>query len=143
MRMRDKGILFEDDSKQVKLRLKEDIVAYVNMPAKGEKGLPFLLLRDVVIDETLTIQDDPGEYELVVPGPQEYLLSLIVLFKGEGELEDTSTIPRDSDSDSEDTYEDPQEFEPPPPVAAPIVLARPQRSTANKPPTRYENELAK
>ena len=69
MRMRDKGMLFEDDGKQAKLRLKEDIVAYVNMPAKGEKGLPSLLLRDVVIDETLTIQNDPGEYELVVPSP--------------------------------------------------------------------------
>jgi hypothetical protein len=45
MRMRDKGILFEDDGKQSKLRLKEDIVAYVNMPEKGEKGLLSLLLR--------------------------------------------------------------------------------------------------
>jgi hypothetical protein len=43
--MRDKELLFEDDSKQPKLRLKEDIVAYVNMPAKGEKDLLSLLLR--------------------------------------------------------------------------------------------------
>jgi hypothetical protein len=111
------------------------------MPAKGEKGLPSLLLRNVVIDETLTTQDDPGEYELVAPGSQEYLLSPIVPLEGEGELEDISAISRD-DSD-EDTYEDLQEFEPLPPAAASIVPARPQRSTANKPPTRYENELAK
>jgi hypothetical protein len=116
MRMRDKGMLFEDDGKQAKLRLKEDTVAYVSMPAKGEKGLPSLLLRDVVIDETLTTHDDPGEYELVAPDPQEYLLSPIVPLKGEGELENTSTTPRDSDSDGEDTYEDSQEFEPPPSV---------------------------
>jgi hypothetical protein len=40
--MRDKGMLFENDGKLPKLRLKEDIVAYVNMPEKREKGLPFL-----------------------------------------------------------------------------------------------------
>jgi hypothetical protein len=45
MRMRDKGMLFKDDGKQPKLRLKKNIVAYVNMPAKGEKDLPSLLLR--------------------------------------------------------------------------------------------------
>jgi hypothetical protein len=47
MRMRDKGMLFEDDGKQPRLRFKDedDTVAYVNMPAKGEKGLPSLLLR--------------------------------------------------------------------------------------------------
>jgi GAG-pre-integrase domain len=47
MRMRDKGMLFEDDGKQLKLRFKDedDTVAYVNIPAKGEKGLLFLLLR--------------------------------------------------------------------------------------------------
>jgi hypothetical protein len=79
--------------------------------------------RDVVIDETLrwstrlATYDNPGEYELVAPGPQEYLLSPIVPLEGEGGLEDTSTTPRDFDSDDEDTYEDPQEFEPPPPVA--------------------------
>ena len=54
MRMRDKGMLFEDDGKQPKLRLKEDIVAYVNMPAKGEKGLPSLLLRTSRTYVTLT-----------------------------------------------------------------------------------------
>jgi hypothetical protein len=177
MRMRDKGMLFEDDGKQPRLRFKDkdNTVAYVNMPAKGEKGLPSLLLRDIVIDETLTTQDDPGEYELVAPGPQEYLLSPIVPLENEEELEDTSATPLDDpgkyelvapgplspivplegeeeledtsaisrDDSDKDTYEDPQEFEPPPPTAAPIVLARPQRSTANKPPTRYENELAK
>jgi hypothetical protein len=47
MRMRDKGMLFEDDGKQPRLRFKDEdyTVAYVNMPAKGEKGLPSLLLR--------------------------------------------------------------------------------------------------
>jgi hypothetical protein len=47
MRMRDKGMLFEDDGKQPRLRFKDedDTVAYVNMPAKGEKGLPSLILR--------------------------------------------------------------------------------------------------
>jgi hypothetical protein len=45
MRMRDKGILFENDGKQLKLRFKENIVAYVNIFIKGEKSLPFLLLR--------------------------------------------------------------------------------------------------
>ena len=43
--MRDKGMLFENDGKQSKLRFKEDIVVYVNMPAKGEKSLLFLFLR--------------------------------------------------------------------------------------------------
>jgi hypothetical protein len=177
IRMRDKGMLFENDGKQPKLRFKnkDNTVAYVNMPAKGEKGLPSLLLRDVVIDETLTTQDDPGEYELVAPNPQEYLLSPIVPLEGEGELEDISVTPLDDpgeyelvapgplspivplkgeekledtsaisrDDSDKDTYEDPQEFEPSPPAAAPIVPARPQRSTANKPLTRYENELAK
>jgi hypothetical protein len=46
MRMRDKGMLFEDDGKQLKLRFKEDIVAYVNMPVKSEKGLLSLLFYD-------------------------------------------------------------------------------------------------
>jgi hypothetical protein len=47
MRMRDKGMLFEDDGKQPRLRFKneDDTVVYVNMPAKGEKGLLSLLLR--------------------------------------------------------------------------------------------------
>jgi hypothetical protein len=47
MRMRDKGILFEDDGKQPRLRFKDkdDTVAYVNMPVKGEKGLLSFLLR--------------------------------------------------------------------------------------------------
>jgi hypothetical protein len=47
MRMRDKGMLFEDDGKQPRLRFKDEdnTVAYVNMPAKGEKNLPSLLLR--------------------------------------------------------------------------------------------------
>jgi hypothetical protein len=47
MRMRDKGMLFEDDGKQLRLRFKDedDTVVYVNMPVKGEKGLLSLLLR--------------------------------------------------------------------------------------------------
>jgi hypothetical protein len=47
MRMRDKGMLFENDGKQPRLRFKneDNTVAYVNMPAKGEKGLLFFLLR--------------------------------------------------------------------------------------------------
>jgi hypothetical protein len=47
MRMRDKGMLFEDNGKQPRLRFKneDNTVAYVNMPAKGEKDLPFLLLQ--------------------------------------------------------------------------------------------------
>jgi hypothetical protein len=87
------------------------------------------------------------QYEHVAPGPQEYLLSPIVPLEREKGLEDTSATPRDSDSDDKDTYEDLQEFEPPPPVAPtvtppPAPPTRPQRSTANKPPTRYEDELA-
>jgi hypothetical protein len=56
MRMRDKGMLFENDSKQLKLRFKNenDTVAYVNMPAKGEKSLPSLLLRTSRTYVTLT-----------------------------------------------------------------------------------------
>jgi hypothetical protein len=47
MRMRDKGMLFENDGKQLRLRFKneDNTVVYVNMPAKGEKGLLSLLLR--------------------------------------------------------------------------------------------------
>jgi hypothetical protein len=39
MRMRDKGMLFENDGKQPKLRFKENIVAYVNMPEKRRERL--------------------------------------------------------------------------------------------------------
>jgi hypothetical protein len=47
MRMRDKGMLFENNDKQPRLRFKDenDTVAYVNIPVKGEKGLLSLLLR--------------------------------------------------------------------------------------------------
>jgi hypothetical protein len=47
MRMRDKGMLFENDGKQLRLRFKDEdnTVAYVNMPAKDEKGLLSLFLR--------------------------------------------------------------------------------------------------
>jgi hypothetical protein len=90
--------------------------------------------RDVVIDETLrwstrlATYDNPGEYELVAPSPQEYFLSPIVPLEGEGGLEDTFTTPRDFDSDDEDTYEDPQEFEPPPPAIPPPAPIAPART---------------
>jgi hypothetical protein len=45
MRMRDKGIFFENNGKQAKLRYNKDIVAYVNMLGKDEKGLFTLFLR--------------------------------------------------------------------------------------------------
>jgi hypothetical protein len=46
MRMRDKGMLFENNGKQLRLRFKneDNTVVYVNMPAKGEKGLSSFLL---------------------------------------------------------------------------------------------------
>lgn len=46
LRMREKGILLEDNGdKRAKLRCDKDTVAYVDMPAKGEKALPSLALR--------------------------------------------------------------------------------------------------
>jgi hypothetical protein len=103
--------------------------------------------KDVVINETLrwstraTIHDEPGEYELVIPGPEEYLTSPIVPL--EGEITPTTTISQDLNSEEEDVFKDPHEFEPtPPPPPSSQSRTRSQRSTANKPPVRYEDELA-
>ena len=56
MRMRDKGMLFEDDGKQPRLRFKDedDTVAYVNMPGKDEKGLFTLFLRPSISSSYVT-----------------------------------------------------------------------------------------
>jgi len=114
--------------------------------------------RDVVIDETLrwltraTTHDEPGEYELVIPSPKEYLTSPIVPFEGEkavtptvpleGKVTLTITTSQDPDSEEEDVFENPHEFEPTPPPPPPQSRTRSQRLTANKPPVRYEDELA-
>jgi hypothetical protein len=60
-----------------------------------------------------------------------------VPLEGEETATPTLTTPQDFDSEGEDVFENPHEFEPTPPQSR----TRPQRSTANKPPVRYEDEL--
>jgi hypothetical protein len=65
MRMRDKGIFFEDNGKQAKLRCNKDIVAYVNMPGKDEKGLPTLLLRPSTSSSYVTYTTPTAANEVI------------------------------------------------------------------------------